>query len=68
MSTTHKALADRMEADLRLTSTGVLSPRNTSQDAEWEAEWTRASQEAIRTGLPTRWVFSASSPQEPAQT
>ena len=68
MSTTQKALQDRTEADLRLTLTGVLSPRNTSQDDEWSAAWMKASQEAMRTGLPTRLVFSNSPPQDTAQS
>lgn len=55
VTTTLKALEDRLAAESRLISAGVLSPmRRSPQDAEWEAAWTKACQESIRTGLPTR--------------
>lgn len=57
MTTTHKALEDRMAAASRLTSMGVLSPRRTSRDEEWEAAVMKASEEAIRTGLPVTLPF-----------
>ena len=58
MTTTLKALEDRLAAESRLISAGVLSPmRRSPQDAEWEAAWTKACQESIRTGLPTRLDF-----------
>lgn len=68
MTTTHQALESQMKADSRLTSMGVLSPRNTSQDDEWLALWTKASQEAIRTGLPTFVKLGDSSQPEAGQT
>ena len=55
--TTRKELDNRMEADSFLTSKGVLSPqqRSSSGDAML-AELTRASQEAMSSGLPMIWV------------
>ena len=44
MTTTHKALQDRMAAQSRWTSTGDLStPEPTLQDAELRARMTKAS-------------------------
>jgi len=52
MTMTHKQLDAMMVAESRLISMGVLSPPDTSQDAEWAAAWTKASEESTRTGLP----------------
>lgn len=60
MSTTQKAMKDRMEADSWLTSKGVLSKPDTSRDAEWWAELTRQS---ILEGSLTSEAYSV--PSEP---
>jgi len=66
MTTTLKALQDRMEADLRLTSMGVLSSQNTSQDAEWWGEWIKTLPEV--TSLPLDVRLEQKQPPEADQT
>jgi hypothetical protein len=54
MTTKRDEIANRMAAENRLVAAGILSPRDTSQDAEWEVAWMkRLEQERLRT-LPER--------------
>ena len=64
--TTRVGQAEAMEAaELRLISMGVLSPPNTSRDAESSAVWMKASAETTRTGLPTRLESLSIQPRDP---
>ena len=56
MPTTHKQAQAMLDADLRLTSMGVLCPQvRSSQDAELADRQTLACRIATLTGLPTSW-------------
>lgn len=67
MSTTHKQAQAMLEADLRLTSMGVLCPMaRSSRDDEWLAAWTKASQQATLQNCPVDLEFPLQQPREPA--
>lgn len=69
MTTTQKALRDRMAAESRLISTGVLSPQQPSlRDEERWALGIKASQQSKLTGLPAPWAYLDSQPQEADHT
>ena len=54
MTTTHKQLECMLAADLRLTLTGDPLSQSMWQDEIWSEAWTKAREEAPRTGLPAK--------------
>ncbi len=52
MTITHKQLEAMTAAEARLKAAGVLSSPHWEPDDEWLEAATKASQQAIRTGLP----------------
>lgn len=61
MPTTQAQAKAMEEADSRMTLTGALSPRNTSQDAEW---WERLTKRSLQAGSMTSEAYSAPQPSE----